>query len=136
MFCSRLKIVDKCDCGVVYCRLTGQIYNPAYPLVKSFSHFFQILWNFVAIFVYFCTTNQILFQLIWTMALVTRIIAALPLYAMPSRCGVKHGICTRAAWSFSFLKLFARHLAQVTIDSSDKFCWDAGLKVALVPNPG
>ena len=112
-----------------------QIYNKRYPLVKSFSHFFQILWNFVAIFVYFCTTNQILFQLIWTMALVTRIVAALH-QAMPSRYGVKHGILPRAELSYAWLKLRSRHLMQVAFSASTKHCWDMGLKVAPVPNPG
>lgn len=116
--------------------MTGQIYNREYPLVKSFYHFFQILWKNIPIFVYFCTINQILFQLIWMMALVTRIVAALHLIAMPSHCGVKHGILPRAELSLSLLKLLARRLSQVAIESSDKFCWDAGLKIAPVPNPG
>ena len=84
---------------------------------------------------YFCTTNQILFQLLWTMALVTRIVAALH-QAMPSRYGVKHGILPRAELSYALLKLHARRLLEAMILSLDKTCWDAGVKIAPVPNPG
>lgn len=70
------------------------------------------------------------------MALVTRIVAALQLFAMPSRYGVKHGILPRAEFSYTLLKRLSRHLSRVEIISSDKFCWDAGLKITPVPNPG
>ncbi len=85
---------------------------------------------------YFCTTNQILFQLLWTMALVTRIVAALRIFAKPSRCGVKHGMLPRAELSYALLKLHARRLLEAMILSLDKTCWDAGVKIAPVPNPG
>lgn len=113
-----------------------QIYNPDYPLVKTFFNFFQILWKNIPIFVYFCITNQILYQHLWTMALVTRIVVALRTFATSSRYGVKHGILPRAHTSHTLLKLRSRSLLSASLDSLHKTCWDAGLRIAPVPNPG
>lgn len=113
-----------------------QIYNGRYPLVKPFFHFFQILWKNIPIFVYFCNIYQILYQHLWTMALVTRTVAALRTFAMPSRYGVKRGDNLCAELSYRLLNLRTLYLNRVEAASLPKTCWDSGLKIAPVPNPG
>ena len=55
---------------------------------------------------------------------------------MPSRYGVKRGDNLCAELSYRLLNLRTLYLNRVEAASLPKTCWDSGLKIAPVPNPG